>query len=340
MQAESPGQGPGVSGPAGQIQDSAKRGATLPAPFSPPCSCKLRGLSCPAAGAELSLLALLHWSQHRAAAGTLARGAAGHRSCPASRNGAGAFWGRRRAQPGVPGGLSCGRGGGVRLRPARGAGTARGLRLPARALKPGSGWGRRQSGAVGPAAPGAGNPTPLSCIIELRARVTGAWSRPGQRGWMRAGLGTPGRGAPLQPEPPALPALQSMTLNTQHNSKSPVRRRASTPVPLCHRSRSPPERPEPPSTQPGHARWPQPGDKGLAWRSNWSSDSAGSWESLYRVVLLGDPGVGKTSLVNLFAGVPERDVPEPLGGGSPPRRARAGGGRWREGGHDTFPLRA
>ncbi|XP_019395004.1 PREDICTED: GTP-binding protein REM 1 [Crocodylus porosus] len=104
-----------------------------------------------------------------------------------------------------------------------------------------------------------------------------------------------------------------MTLNTQHSSKSLVQRRASTPVPLCHRSRSPLERLEPPSTQPGHAQWPQPGDKGLARRSNWSSDSAGSWESLYRVVLLGDPGVGKTSLVNLFAGVPERDVPELLG---------------------------
>uniref|UniRef100_G1Q625 RRAD and GEM like GTPase 1 n=1 Tax=Myotis lucifugus TaxID=59463 RepID=G1Q625_MYOLU len=32
-----------------------------------------------------------------------------------------------------------------------------------------------------------------------------------------------------------------------------------------------------------------------------SSDSEGSWEALYRVVLLGDPGVGKTSLASLFA---------------------------------------
>ncbi|KFP03994.1 GTP-binding protein GEM, partial [Calypte anna] len=40
----------------------------------------------------------------------------------------------------------------------------------------------------------------------------------------------------------------------------------------------------------------------------WSSGSSGSsspWESRYRVVLLGDPGVGKTSLVNVFTGVQE-----------------------------------
>ncbi|NXU27254.1 REM1 protein, partial [Thalassarche chlororhynchos] len=41
--------------------------------------------------------------------------------------------------------------------------------------------------------------------------------------------------------------------------------------------------------------------------------SSGSWEPLYRVVLLGDPGVGKTSLVNLFAGVQERDLLEQHG---------------------------
>ncbi|KFP83905.1 GTP-binding protein GEM, partial [Acanthisitta chloris] len=48
----------------------------------------------------------------------------------------------------------------------------------------------------------------------------------------------------------------------------------------------------------------------------WSSDSSGSsiaGEPRYRVVLLGDPGVGKTSLVNLFAGVQERDVLEQHG---------------------------
>uniref|UniRef100_A0A8C4J7Y7 GTP-binding protein n=1 Tax=Dromaius novaehollandiae TaxID=8790 RepID=A0A8C4J7Y7_DRONO len=49
---------------------------------------------------------------------------------------------------------------------------------------------------------------------------------------------------------------------------------------------------------------------------SWSSDSSGSAgarEPPYRVVLLGDPGVGKTSLVQLLAGVQERDPPEQRG---------------------------
>lgn len=35
------------------------------------------------------------------------------------------------------------------------------------------------------------------------------------------------------------------------------------------------------------------------------------------MVLLGDPGVGKTSLANLFAGKQERDLHEQLGGRDP-----------------------
>lgn len=107
-----------------------------------------------------------------------------------------------------------------------------------------------------------------------------------------------------------------MTLNTQRGSKSPLRRRASTPVP----------RPELPGAtaqpEPGHPQLGQsasePGGRAAASRASWSSESSGSsgsWEPLYRVVLLGDPGVGKTSLANLFAGVQERDLLEQHGGG-------------------------
>ncbi|KAM9372055.1 GTP-binding protein REM 1 [Phaethornis superciliosus] len=66
-----------------------------------------------------------------------------------------------------------------------------------------------------------------------------------------------------------------MTLNEQ----SPLRRRASTPLPRA----TPQGQPAPRDTR-----------------------SSGPWESRYRVVLLGDPGVGKTSLVNVFAGVQEQ----------------------------------
>lgn len=115
-----------------------------------------------------------------------------------------------------------------------------------------------------------------------------------------------------------LPSVPQMTLNTQRGSKSPLRRRASTPLP----------RPGVPGvTSRGEACHPQlghsasePGGRAAAPRGSWSSDSSdssGSWEPLYRVVLLGDSGVGKTSLVNLFAGVQERDLLEQHGGGCP-----------------------
>ncbi|NXK13830.1 REM1 protein, partial [Herpetotheres cachinnans] len=93
--------------------------------------------------------------------------------------------------------------------------------------------------------------------------------------------------------------------------KSPLRRRASTPLPR-------PGVPgatsggEPCHPQLGHSA-SEPGGRAAAPRGSWSSESSGSsgsWEPLYRVVLLGDPGVGKTSLVNLFAGVQERDLLE------------------------------
>ncbi|XP_026934458.1 GTP-binding protein REM 1 isoform X2 [Orcinus orca] len=113
-----------------------------------------------------------------------------------------------------------------------------------------------------------------------------------------------------------------MTLNTQQEAKTPLRRRASTPLPLSTRGHQPGLLGTAPSTQSQHPRLGQsaslntptrqPSSAPSGWSSE-SSDSEGSWEALYRVVLLGDPGVGKTSLANLFAGKQERDLHEQLG---------------------------
>ncbi|XP_003476740.1 GTP-binding protein REM 1 [Cavia porcellus] len=113
-----------------------------------------------------------------------------------------------------------------------------------------------------------------------------------------------------------------MTLNTQQEAKTPLRRRASTPLPLSSRSHQPARLCTAPPMQSQHpplgqsaslnppVRKPSPAPD--SWSSE-SSDSEGSWEALYRVVLLGDPGVGKTSLASLFAGKQERDLHEQLG---------------------------
>ncbi|XP_029417637.1 GTP-binding protein REM 1 isoform X2 [Nannospalax galili] len=113
-----------------------------------------------------------------------------------------------------------------------------------------------------------------------------------------------------------------MTLNTQQEAKTPLRRRASTPLPLSSRGQQPGRLCTAPTSQSQHPplgqsaslnppiRKPSPAQDG--WSSE-SSDSEGSWEALYRVVLLGDPGVGKTSLASLFAGRQERDLQEQLG---------------------------
>ncbi|NXQ79593.1 REM1 protein, partial [Nyctibius grandis] len=90
--------------------------------------------------------------------------------------------------------------------------------------------------------------------------------------------------------------------------RSPLRRRASTPLP------GPGATGATPQGEPSHPRLgysaSEPGGRTAAPRD---SGSAGSWEPRYRVVLLGDPGVGKTSLANGFAGVQERDLPEQPG---------------------------
>lgn len=103
-----------------------------------------------------------------------------------------------------------------------------------------------------------------------------------------------------------------MTLNTQPGNKSPLRRRASTPLPRVPGAA--------PRAELGHPQLGQsssePGARAAAPRGSWSSESSASsssWE--HRVVLLGDPGVGKTSLANAFAGIQERDLLEQHGGG-------------------------
>lgn len=126
----------------------------------------------------------------------------------------------------------------------------------------------------------------------------------------------------------------NMTLNTDRE-KEPLRRRGSTPIPplqLSHHlslNRSPhlpgstrpcPEQPRP---QRCHAPLGQsasyhPGDKSLHYRAHWSSDSDDDSQSdsdcVYRVVLLGDHGVGKSSLAGIFAGITDKDKDDHGGG--------------------------
>ncbi|XP_053250641.1 GTP-binding protein REM 1 isoform X3 [Podarcis raffonei] len=133
-----------------------------------------------------------------------------------------------------------------------------------------------------------------------------------------------------------------MTLNTQRGgSASPARRRASTPLPMPYGSRPGMLSVRPSQAEPGHPQLGQssscdpqvhlPEPRG-SWSSE-SSDSEESWGSLYRVVLLGDPGVGKTSLMYLFAGVQDKDLPEqqrgPGGRQLVPQLLHAGGQRLR-----------
>ncbi|KAM9859452.1 GTP-binding protein REM 1 [Aulostomus maculatus] len=118
-----------------------------------------------------------------------------------------------------------------------------------------------------------------------------------------------------------------MTLNTQRE-KETLRRRGSTPIPPAHFYRQPSwtQDPQPPgSTQADPEQCPRqrshpplgqsasyhPGDKSLHYRVQWSSDSDDDSQSdsdcVYRVMLLGDHGVGKSSLAGIFAGITEKD---------------------------------
>ncbi|NXO00993.1 REM1 protein, partial [Rhinopomastus cyanomelas] len=91
--------------------------------------------------------------------------------------------------------------------------------------------------------------------------------------------------------------------------------RASTPLPQPGALSATP-RGESCHPQLGHTA-SEPGAGATATRDSWSSESSGSsssWEPRFHVVLLGDPGVGKTSLANVFSGVQERDLLERHGG--------------------------
>ncbi|XP_060692148.1 GTP-binding protein REM 1 [Hemiscyllium ocellatum] len=112
-----------------------------------------------------------------------------------------------------------------------------------------------------------------------------------------------------------------MTLNTERSdSHSTLQRRASSPVPSAHRPhhrcaqqlRSLNTETEL-LAHPGHWQRPSFGHS-VSYQSadgeggSWSSDSAESIASsdssygIFRVLLLGDSGVGKSSLINIFAG--------------------------------------
>ncbi|KAF7693310.1 GTP-binding protein REM 1 [Silurus meridionalis] len=99
-----------------------------------------------------------------------------------------------------------------------------------------------------------------------------------------------------------------MTLNTQREGKEVVRRRASTPIPSSRHGVVQREPEHPPLAQ---STSYQAGETKLHLRNQWSSDSGESdssgYECLYRVILLGDHGVGKSSLASIFAGIQEKD---------------------------------
>ncbi|KAJ7999766.1 hypothetical protein DPEC_G00197820 [Dallia pectoralis] len=101
--------------------------------------------------------------------------------------------------------------------------------------------------------------------------------------------------------------------HTQREGKEILRRRASTPIPASH---LPGPRGRELLTDSRHPRLGQsasyhPGDTSLRCRASWSSedsdgDSEGSGaECVHRVVLLGDHGVGKSSMAKIFAGIQE-----------------------------------
>lgn len=90
-------------------------------------------------------------------------------------------------------------------------------------------------------------------------------------------------------------------------ARAPLRRRASTPLPCAHQIRSQNSNPimeicaPPPS---------QPMPDACSSQSAGSESTNGTGDGIFRVVLLGDPGVGKTSLVGIFRREQDREIPD------------------------------
>lgn len=108
-----------------------------------------------------------------------------------------------------------------------------------------------------------------------------------------------------------------MTLNTQREGREVVRRRASTPISSSQHGAIHREPQHPPLAQSASY---QAGDTKLHLQAHWSSDSEESdssgYECLYRVILLGDHGVGKSSLTSIFAGLQGKEAQTCIGGES------------------------
>ncbi|XP_077434851.1 GTP-binding protein REM 1 isoform X3 [Vanacampus margaritifer] len=105
----------------------------------------------------------------------------------------------------------------------------------------------------------------------------------------------------------AVTAVMSVDIQRE---KDVLRRRASTPVrPVRPGQPAPaaggPQRRHPPLGQ--SASYHTGDTSSHHYRARWSDDSDDDSECVHRVVLLGDHGVGKSSLAGIFAGISDKD---------------------------------